>query len=194
MLVCVYSNPINHRQNYSSSFPSIAVPLSETWVFLIEYGIGACRTTLTACTYGCRILLMVTGQVTVYVCRQDFSYGHCAGLEYTVQFCRQDFSYGHCAGLEYTVQFWRQDFSYGHCAGVEYTVQFCRQDFSYGHCAGLEYTVQFWRQDFSYGHCAGLEYTVQFWRWDFSYGHCSWSGGRTFLLASVQVWRQDIPD
>ena len=108
MLVCVYSNPINHRHNYSSSFPSIAVPLSETCVFLIEFDMGH------------------AGQLSrhAHIWMQDFSYGHGTGLEAGLSLwsrpgleaglilwplCRsggKTFSYDHCAGLEAGLFLW----------------------------------------------------------------------------------------
>ena len=71
------------------------------------------------------------------------------------------------------------------------TVKVWGQDFSYGHCAGLEAGLILWplcrsgSKTFSYDHCAGLEAGLFLWPL------CR-SGGRTYLMATVQVWKQDL--
>ena len=55
----------------------------------------------------------------------------------------QDFSYGHCVGLEAGLFLWPLDRSGGRTI-LMVTGQVWRQDFSYGHCAGLEARLFLW--------------------------------------------------
>ena len=73
----------------------------------------------------------------------------------TGQVWRQDFSYGHCVGLDEGLFLEAGFFLWPLCrsGGMTFLWSLCRS----GGRTILMVTGQVWRQDFSYGHCAGLE-------------------------------------